>query len=62
MFKLKEKYEIFRSILKCNYVRYSPSELSTINTANYKIHNHIPRENSVISLLNGYFDLNVNVV
>ena len=25
MFKLSEKYEINRKILKCGYIRYSPS-------------------------------------
>ena len=29
MVKLSEKYEIDRKILKCDYIRYSPSELST---------------------------------
>ena len=28
MFKLNEKYEINRDILKCDYIRYSPSEIS----------------------------------
>ena len=34
MFKLSEKHSINRDILKCDYIRYSPSEISTINTAN----------------------------
>ena len=34
MFNLKEKYEVNRGILKCDYIRYSPSEISTINTTN----------------------------
>ena len=37
MFKLSEKYQIDRRILKCEYIRYSPSETSTINTANSQI-------------------------
>ena len=37
MFKLSEKYEIDRRILKSDYFRYSPSEISTINTPNTKI-------------------------
>ena len=28
LFKLSEKYEIDRSILKCDYIRYSPSEIN----------------------------------
>ena len=34
MFKLSENYEIDRRILKCDYIRYSPSEIFTINTPN----------------------------
>ena len=58
MFKLSEKYEIDRKILKCDYIRYNPSEISTINTPNSQIYIHIPREDSVISLLNIYLELN----
>ena len=54
MFKLNEKYEIDRDILKCDYIRYSPSEISTINTTNSQIYINIPREDSVISLLDSY--------
>ena len=62
MFKLSEKYDINRDILKCDYVRYSPSEISTINTANSQIYINIPREDSVISLLNSYLELNFDVL
>ena len=62
MFKLSEKYQIDRSILKCDYIRYSPSEISTINTPNSQIYIDIPREDSVISLLNSYIELNFDVL
>ena len=62
MFKLSEKYEINRDILKCDYIRYSPSEISTINTANSQVYINIPREDSAISLLNSYLDLNFDVL
>ena len=62
MFKLNEKYEINRDILKSDYIRCSPSEISTKNTANSQIYINIPREDSVISLLNSYINLNFNVV
>ena len=62
MFKLNEKYEINRDILKCDYIRYSPSELSTINTANSQVYINIPRKDSVISLLNSYLELNFDVL
>ena len=62
MFKLSEKYEVDRRILKGDYIRYSPSEISTLNTANSQIYVNIPREDSLISLLNSYIDLNFDVV
>ena len=62
MFKLSKKYEINRDILKCDYIRYSPSEISTINTANSQVYINIPREDSVISLLNSYLELNFDVL
>ena len=62
MFKLSEKYEVDRRILKCDYIRYSPAEISTINTANSQIYINIPREDSVISLLNSYLELNFAVL
>ena len=57
MFKLSENYEVDRKILKCDYIRNSPAEISTINTANSQIYVNIPREDSVISLLNSYLEL-----
>ena len=62
MFKLNEKYEIDRKILKCDYIRYSPSEISTINTPTSQIYINIPREDSVISLLNSYSEINLDVL
>ena len=62
MFKLKERYELNRKILKCDFIRYSPSEISTINTANFQIFINIARECSPISLLKSYLDLNFDVL
>ena len=62
MFKLSENYDVDRKILKCDYIRYSPAEISTINTANSQIYINIPREDSVISLLNSYLELNFDVL
>ena len=62
MFKLSEKYQIDRRILKCDYIRYSPSEISTINTPNSQIYINIPREDSVISLLNSYLEVDFDVL
>ena len=57
MFKLNENYEVDRRIRKCDYFRYAPAETSAINTPNSQIYIKIPREDSVISLLNSYLDL-----
>ena len=62
MFKLNESYEVDRRILKCDYIRFSPAKTSTINTPNSQIYINIPREDSVINLLNRYLDLNFEVI
>ena len=62
MFKLNENFEVDRRILNCDYIRYSPAETSTKNTPNSQIYINIPREDSVISLLNSYLDLNFEVL
>ena len=62
MFKLNENYEVDRRILICDYIRYSPAETSTINTPYSQIYVNIPREDSVISLLNSYLDLSFEVI
>ena len=62
MFKLIENYEINRTILKCEFIRYSPCENSTINTSNSQLHIHIPREDSVIPLVNSYIELGFDVL
>ena len=62
MFKLSEKCSINRDILKCDFIRYSPSEISATNTANSQVYINIPREDGVISLLNSYLELNFDVI
>ena len=61
MFKLNENYEVDRRFLKCDCIRYSPAETLAINTLNSRIYIKIPRELSVISLLNSFLDLNFEV-
>ena len=48
--------------MKCDYIRYSPSEISTINTPNSQLYINIPGEDSVISLLNSYIEKNFDVL
>ena len=42
MFKLNEIYEVDRSFPKCNFIRYSPAELSTVNIPNTQLYINIP--------------------
>ena len=51
MFKLNEKYEINRNISKCDSIRYSLSDISTINTLCSQTYINIPREDNVNSLM-----------
>ena len=62
MFKLSEKNSVNRDITKCDYIRYSPTEISTINTAYSQVYIIIPREDFVFSLLNSYLELNFDVL
>ena len=62
MFELSENYSSNRDILKCDYIRYSPSEISTIDVPNSQVYIIIPKEDSVFSLLNSYLELNFNVL
>ena len=62
MFKLNEKYEVKRNILKCDYIPYSPSEISTKNTPNSQTIINIPWEDNANSVLDSRLDLNFDVL
>ena len=62
MFKLSESDEVDGKFLKCDYIRYSPAELLTINTPNSQIYINITREDSVTFLLNSYLDISFEVI
>ena len=62
MFKLNENYEVDRRILKSDYIRYSPTQTSTINTFSSQTYIEIPREDSVLSFLNSYIDLSFGLI
>ena len=59
MFKL---IEITRNILKCDYIRYSPSEIGSINTANAHIFIIIASGYSVYSLLGSRLRANFGIL
>ena len=48
--------------MKFDYIRYSPSEISKVNTPNSQIYINIPREDSVNSLLKSYLELKIDVL
>ena len=58
MFELNEKNEVGRKVLKYSYIRNISAETSTKNTPNSHIYINLPREDSIISFLNSYFNLN----
>ena len=62
MLKLIEKYELDQRILKNGFSRHSPSEISTLITANTQIYTNIAREASVVSLSNKFLHLNFDVL
>ena len=62
MLKLNEKNEGNRNILDCDYIRYSPYEITTKNTAIFQVYINIPREDSVISPFKSYLDLIFDVL
>ena len=48
--------------MNCDYIRYSPAETTTINTPDSRLDIDIPTEDSVISLLDSYLELNFEVI
>ena len=62
MFKLNQKHKINRTILKCDYIRYSLSEISQIKTDNSQSYINIPRQDSVNTVLGIYLECNFDVL
>ena len=62
MFKLSEKYQTGRKILKYDYIRSSPLEISTINFPNCQTYINIQREDSAYSLKGSLLRLNFDVL
>ena len=63
MFKLNEKYEVDRRMLKFDYIRFVIIvPICTIDFPTNQIYINIPREDSVISLINSYLALNFEVI
>ena len=62
MFTLNERCEVDRNILKWDYIRYGPSEISTIKFPNAQTYINIPRNESVNSVLDSRLDLIFDVL
>ena len=61
MFQLKESYKVHRKVLNSDNVGKTSSEICTINTGFSQKHDTVS-EDSVISLLYNYLDINFDVV
>ena len=48
--------------MKCNYIRYSSSEISTKRTANSQTNINIPRKDSVKTVLSSYLEANFDIL
>ena len=53
MLTFNQNYEVDQKMLKCDFIRYSQSKVSTINTGNSQIIINIPMEEK--QLLGMYF-------
>ena len=62
MFKLKKNYRSDRTVVKCDFLKFSPVETSTINTPNTQVYINIPKEDSVFSFLKSYLVLNFEFI
>ena len=60
MFNLSQKYVADRLILKCEYIKYTPSSF-VVNGKNNQFFIDMHREDSAFSLTDSYFELDFNV-
>ena len=61
-FSLKSKYTLEKAYHKIDFIKYSPSSLSTINNNNANISISLPREDAYICLQNSYISLEFEVL
>ena len=57
MLQINERYEVDRSIFKCDYIRYTPTSLNNVETPNTQTFIDIPKEDDVNFLRDSYFEL-----
>ena len=63
MLKLNDNYEVALRSIKCDDIRYSPSEISTISTGTSKFCTNLDTfQLFLVSLLNIYLELNFGVL
>ena len=62
MLKLNEKCEVDRRILNIDYISYSPTEVSRMNTTDSQTYINIPWKNCDVSLVNCCFYLNFEYI
>ena len=61
MFNLSQKHDVYRLILKCDYIRYTPPSLNLVNGESNQTFIDIPREDSAISSKVSYIGLHFSV-
>ena len=61
MFRLSQKHAIYRPILKCDFIRYTPPSLNLVNGEKKQIFIDIPREYSAVPLKDFYLELDFKV-
>ena len=62
MFSLKNKYTLEKPIHKIDFIKYSPSSLTTINNTNSNTTISFPREDAYICLQNSFKSLEFEVL
>ena len=61
MFNLSKKNAVDRTILKCDFITYTPPSLNLVNGKNNQTFDDIPREEKAFSLKDTYLELDFNV-
>ena len=61
MFTLSKNYAVDRTILKCDFITFTPPSLNLVNGEINRTFNDIPREEKAFSLKDTYHKLDFNV-
>ena len=62
IFSLESKYTLEKPIHKNNFIKYSPSSLTTVNNNNSNVSISLPREDAYICLQNSFISVEFEVL